>query len=326
MHSSEALLRHQLHLRREQLDAAIAAGGHPQFQHLLLEVDAALERLAADEFGQCTVCHESLSEERLLADPLHHICLQCLSEGEARALEHDLETAANIQRALLPDRHLRLAGWEIRYEYQPQGPVSGDHLDFIAPEGAHRPVFFFFADAVGKGVSGSLLGAHLHALFRSLAPLELPLDEVLQRANRIFCASTLSTSYATLIAGRLWSGGEVEICNLGHCPPLWVQRCSVRPIQPSGLPFGLFDKGSFTVQELALAPGDFLFFYTDGLSESQNGMGEEYGQDRLAALLCETSSRSAAETLAACLADIRRFRNGGDRVDDLTVMICERSS
>src|SRR6266567_2405187 len=147
------------------------------------------QRLERGTFGLCETCHDTIEAERLLADPLMRFCLDHLTQDEQRALESDLSLAARIQRRLLPEPGVELAGWEVRYHYQPAGMVSGDYCDLLQ---TNNGLLFLLGDVSGKGVAASMLMSHLHATFRSLAEAGLPLERMVEDANRIFCESTLA--------------------------------------------------------------------------------------------------------------------------------------
>src|SRR4029450_9537968 len=98
-----ALYRDQLLDRRHKLEMAVATLGRPdEVSRLLQEVDAALGRMNAGTFGLCATCHDPIEPERLQADPLTQFCIDHLTPVEQRALEHDRDLAARIQRELLP--------------------------------------------------------------------------------------------------------------------------------------------------------------------------------------------------------------------------------
>jgi sigma-B regulation protein RsbU (phosphoserine phosphatase) len=126
----------------------------------------------------CTVCEGTLDEDRLRTGPLKRVCLECLSDDERRALEHDLEVATQIQARLLPARNFSFGRWQINSPYPPLGAVSGDHIDLIRPGRTGQALHFLFGDVSGKGVAASILMANLQALFRSLVSQELPLGEI----------------------------------------------------------------------------------------------------------------------------------------------------
>ena len=131
---------------------------------------------------------------------LVRFCLDHLTEKELRAHEQDLELATQIQVRLLPARAITTRDWETHYRYEPAGVVGGDYCEVVA-SGDGNSLFFALGDVAGKGVAASLLMTHLSAIFRSLLSLQLPLAEVMSRANRLFCESTSATHYATLVAG-----------------------------------------------------------------------------------------------------------------------------
>jgi phosphoserine phosphatase RsbU/P len=313
----EAGLRSQLLDRRGRLTALVKPESGAYVRDLLSEVDAALERLEGGTFGICETCHDPIETDRLLADPLCRLCLDHLSERERRALEHDLEMASRIQAGLLPARETSFPGWQARTHYHPAGLVSGDYLDLIRSEADPAEAVFLFGDISGKGVAASLLMASLHAIFRSLAPLGLPLEDLIERANRVFCEHTLPSTYATLVCGRAEADGTVRIANAGHPPPLLLREGRAESLGATGLPLGLFCSGRYPSRTVKLRPGDLLFLYTDGLTEATDPDGEEYGVERLTAAL---EPLRADQAIPGVLADLARFERGGRRTDDLSIM------
>jgi len=268
----------------------------------------------------CNVCAEPLDEDRLRAGPLKRICLECLSDDERQALQHDLEVAAQVQARLLPARNFSFGRWQIHYHYEPLGAVSGDHIDLIRPDRTGQALHFLFGDVSGKGVAASILMANLQALFRSLVSQELPLAEIVGRANSLFFESTAANSYATLVAGRLNGGGLVELCNAGHNPPLLVRDGSISPLTAKALPLGLSRHTRFEPERCRLEPQDFLFFYTDGLSEACNDTGEEFGSNRLQSALAGLRGAPAQNVVDSALVEVRTFQNGTPQIDDVTAM------
>jgi sigma-B regulation protein RsbU (phosphoserine phosphatase) len=259
----------------------------------------------------------------LFADPLTRVCLGDLTPKEQRALEEDLELAAQIQTGLLPARTQQVDGWEVSYHYQPAGAVSGDYCDLI--RGEDKSLHFVLGDVSGKGVAASMLMAHLNAMFRTLISINLPLEQMVERASRVFCESTLPTQYATLVCGRAGANGEVEVCNAGHLPPLLVKNGSVSSIEASGLPIGIFCSESFTTSRVQMDKGDTLFIYTDGLSESSDGTGKEFGSARLSTLLQENHGLAPDSMISLCRRELHDFAEGRAPADDFTVMAIRRT-
>jgi sigma-B regulation protein RsbU (phosphoserine phosphatase) len=320
----EPLLREQLIDRRHKLEDAASAFHRPaELTRLLQEVDAALRRMDLGTYGLCEVCQEPVETERLMADPLTRFCLGDLTPREQRALEEDLELASQIQTGLLPQATQQIDGWEVCYHYQPAGPVSGDYCDLI--RGDDQSLHFVLGDVSGKGVAASMLMAHLNAMFRTLISINLPLDKMVERVSRVFCESTLPTQYATLVCGRATNDGTVELCNAGHLPPLLLQNGKVTSIAATGLPVGVFCSESFSVSRMQLNKGDMLFLYTDGLSESLDGNGNEYGADRLSQLLNDNCELAPDSMISLCRHELHAFANGNAPKDDLTLMAIRRT-
>jgi phosphoserine phosphatase RsbU/P len=318
-------VREQLEVRRQQLHTAIhESDADPALAGLLREVDSALERVNQGTYGICETCHDTIEEERLLADPLTRFCLDHLSAAERRTLENDLALASQLQRNLLPQPHVLAGGWEIHYHYQPAGMVSGDYCDLILPENCNGELVFLLGDVSGKGVAASMLMTHLHAMFRSLVSVGLPPEKLLEMANRVFCESTLAGQYATLMCGRATTSGEVELTGAGHLPALHIRKGGVTSVSGTGLPLGMFANSRYSSRTVQLKAGDTLVLYTDGLSEVRDGAGAEYGASRLAEFFAAQHGRPPKMLAPDCLDDLRRFSSGSPLTDDLTLMMVHR--
>jgi sigma-B regulation protein RsbU (phosphoserine phosphatase) len=312
------MLRDQLLLRREKLQAAVARSQTANMVQLLEQVDKALEKVESGAYGVCEECQGTVEVPRLLADPLARVCLDCLKPSEQRALEQDLSLAARIQAGLLPGNDLQTAGWKVSYHYEPARLVSGDYCDLV-PHG--QDLYFMVGDVSGKGVAASLLMANLHAMFRVLIPSGLPLPQLVERANRIFSDSTQATQYATLIVGRASECGEIEICNGGHLPPFHVTSGGVSRLGSTALPVGMFHDQEFVSSHIQFSPGDSLVIYTDGFTESVGVDGEEYGEQRLGGLLENRHGHGSRELADACVRDLESFRDGAQKADDQTLVV-----
>jgi sigma-B regulation protein RsbU (phosphoserine phosphatase) len=289
---------------------------------LLAEVDAALARIDAGTFGRCETCHDRIEPDRLLANPMTRFCLDHLTGEERRAHEQDLELASRIQSRLLPRGNVALEHWDLHYRYEPAGPVGGDYCEFHIL-GDDRSVFFAVGDVAGKGVAASLLMTHLNAILRSLLSLELPLVELMQRANRLFCDSTMTSHYATLVCGRATADG-VELCNAGHCPPLLLQRQGMRKLDFAGLPLGLFASVEYPVAKIQLAEHETLVLYSDGVTEAQDPEGNQFGEERFTHSLRRHIEGDLEGITQRVLQEVAAFRRGARPSDDLTLLALRR--
>jgi phosphoserine phosphatase RsbU/P len=315
--------RHQLLQRRQRLERVIAdAPEEASLTRLLEQVDAALGRIEHGTFGVCDVCHGAVEADRIAADPLLRTCLDCLSAAEQRALERDLDLARDLQRTLLPPSSFRADGWEGAYRYEPAGSAGGDYVDLLPLDSGE--LFFVIGDVSGKGLAASMLMTHLHATLRSLVALQLPFGELMERANRIFFGSVGGQQYATLLAGKASPGGEVELSNAGHCPPILLRESGAATLPPTSVPIGLFANAPFPTERLTLGVGDDLLVYTDGITEAVDASGREYGRDRLAAGALGRRHLAAQDLVSDSLADLAAFRGASPRQDDQTLFVLRR--
>jgi sigma-B regulation protein RsbU (phosphoserine phosphatase) len=315
-------IKNQLVERKSRLNEAVRfIPDSVNLFNLLKQVDLALERLDNGTYGICEVCKDPIETERLLADPLMTLCLDHLDTRQQRALELDLEYAGKIQRALLPKNNIKTPYWEYSYRYQPAGTVSGDFCDFI--ENADNSLTFILGDVSGKGVSASLMMSNLHALIHSLLSFNLPINEIMMRANRLFCESTLATNYATMVMGKVLSDGTLYISVAGHNPPLISQNGKVTLIEATGIPVGMFCEAEYGVEQLHLERGDSLLLYTDGLSEASVN-GNEYGEENIKNQIALHNNLSPADIIRELLSHQKLFTGDSIPADDVTIGIIKK--
>jgi len=316
-------LKNHLNERRGRLQETIKYVPDPtKLYALLQQVDSALERIDGGTYGICDVCHDPIETDRLTMDPLLTVCLDHLNHYQKKALEQDLELAIKIQRNLLPQNHLKVNNWDYSYHYSPVGTVSGDFCDFIKLD--EESVLFALGDVSGKGISASLMMSHLHALIRSLLSFNLPANEIVTRVNRLFCESTLSTHYATMVFGKAKLDGKVELCIAGHNPPLLLKDGEVIPLNATGIPVGLFCQSEYELLNIDLSKGNSLILYTDGLTEAS--INEiEYGEDRLRKLLQKSTNLPAKNLLDLIINDQKSFIKNSPLFDDVTVSVITKN-
>ena len=321
----EDMFARQLEERKQRLQEAATKANDPrQINDLLEDVDRALAKISAGNYGLCESCHEPIEPERLAFDPMTRYCLDHLTETEQHALERDIELARQMQDRLLPARNLVLPGWESHFHYEPSGQVSGDYCDIIIRDSSPGSFYFIVGDVTGKGIAASLLMSQLHAMFRTLAGSGLSLSGLMERINRLFCEASLTTHFATLVCGLAHETGEIEISNAGHCLPLAIRDEGIERLSASGLPLGVVCDARYRAETKKLRSGESLFLYTDGLTESAARSGELYGENRILELLKTSSSVSPTRLIESCLDDLARFSGEGRKSDDLTLMVLRK--
>jgi sigma-B regulation protein RsbU (phosphoserine phosphatase) len=233
----------------------------------------------------------------------------------------ELATAARLQRALLPPSPFSHGDWSVAHHFAPAAAVGGDIVDLV-PNGDR--LFFVLADVAGKGVGASLVTAYLHAIFRSLVPMGLALQDLMARASALLCSSTLPWQYATLVAGYLGRDGDVEIANAGHPSPLVLSAGRHADLVPTGTPAGMFCDSRYGTTRVTLADGDTLLLYSDGVSETLTDAGNDYGETRLREIARAAASLPVSELMAAVVSDHARVAGTDIRRDDVTLLAVRR--
>lgn len=314
----DAMVQEQLAERLQTLRRVSSENGNSsEFALFLEEVDAALKRYEDGTYGVCEECHESMGAERMLADPLARICLSELSERQKRLLEDDLQFASEIQRGLLPQRNVAHGPWNVDFVYEPAGIVSGDYCDIIV---SGDDLYFILGDVSGKGMAASLLMSNLHAIFHSLIPLNLEVAELMSQANRLLMGSSLANQFATLVCGKANSKGEIETVNAGHPSPLLIKNGVKGELDFAGLPLGMFCDAEFASRKVKLNSGDSLLLFTDGVTETVNADGDEFGTARLCESINGFEFGEPRDLIARCLDHVANFRGETERRDDLSML------
>ncbi|MCG6962736.1 MAG: SpoIIE family protein phosphatase [Acidobacteria bacterium] len=242
-----------------------------------------------------------------------------------KRLERDIELARRIQVSILPDRIPEPAGYRIHAGNMPSRGVSGDFYKVVERNGG-RDLVLMVADVSGKGIGASLLTGSLEAL--SAAPIvsgESP-DEICATSSRLLFDRTPPEKYATVFLGILDTvDGTLHYCNAGHSPGICVRASgTIESLNSTGPPVGLLPTPVFKSETTPLNPGDTLLLYTDGITEAENGDGEEYGGERLEAV-CRRMVGSSPEALANGIEqDLGEYVGDTPFADDRTVLIVGR--
>ncbi len=237
-------------------------------------------------------------------------------------LERELTIARNIQQGLLPAAPPCIPGLQIAGGCRMALETGGDYYDFVSQ--SNDSVFLALGDVSGKGVAAALLMSNLQAAWRSMLELDLDSAESNVRLNDRLAATTADELFVTFVQGQLertTEGFRLHYSNAGHNPPLLLRAGTCRTLDCGGMALGMFAGVGYDAEDLELVPGDWLIFYTDGLTEAQNGQEEEFGEDRLRQLL-EGSQASTAEELEAEIhEEVRAWEKGNEQVDDLTLVV-----
>ncbi|MDZ7637891.1 MAG: PP2C family protein-serine/threonine phosphatase [Bryobacterales bacterium] len=136
---------------------------------------------------------------------------------------------------------------------------------------------------------------------------------------------TSASKYATFFFGVYDDRtGALRYTNAGHLPPLLLRRGAISSLNVDGLVVGAFAFASYEESTLLLEDGDVLLLYTDGISEPENEYGEEFGEDRLHALLLENGNKDARELADVVVQAVRDWVGEAEQSDDITLLIVKK--
>jgi phosphoserine phosphatase RsbU/P len=268
--------------------------------------------------------------------------LLALELADRVTMKRDLEIAREIQKWLVPEAPPRVEGLDIAFATQPQNTVAGDYYDaFLRPAGngsslpdAAAPaaegagvstdrLLLVVADVAGKSVPAALLMATFQASLRTLAAAPTSLVDLVQGLNRYASAYSLrGLRFTTAFFAELDPATRtLHYVNAGHNLPI-VRRASgqIERLEAGGLPLGIRADGRYDSGSAALAPGDLLVIFTDGLVEALNEREEEFGEMRLLQALGEKQG-SAEEKLSHLLASVGVFVGATRQYDDITCLM-----
>jgi serine phosphatase RsbU (regulator of sigma subunit)/catechol 2,3-dioxygenase-like lactoylglutathione lyase family enzyme len=241
-------------------------------------------------------------------------------EAERRSA-HELEIAKNVQSRLFPQTLPPLATLEYSGVCIQARQVGGDYYDFLNL-GQNR-LGFVIADISGKGIAAALLMANLQANLRSLCAIakQQP-HHLLCSVNQLFCENTTDGAFATLFFAEYDDSSRLlRYANCGHLPALLLRNDgSVTHLNATATVLGIFKKWDCEVGECQLASGDILALYTDGITESFNHDGEEFGEPRLLDSLRRHRTLSPQAALASMVDEVLRF-SPQEQHDDITLIL-----
>ncbi len=235
-------------------------------------------------------------------------------------LDRDLQRAQEIQMLLMPGTSPNVTGLEIGLRFQPARQLGGDLYDFLN-YGKDRHVLAI-GDVSGKGAPAALYGALAGGILRSLAPLRLPVPELLRRLNETLLERRVEGHFITLTCA-VWEprNRTLRLANAGMPLPVLIRNGRWRQIQAEGIPLGLLEHTEYQEVSLQLKKGDLLAFFSDGLVEAMNPELQEFGARHLANLLRDNASRPLREIIDMLFGEIARFEEGRPPRDDQTLVL-----
>ncbi|MDD1682037.1 MAG: SpoIIE family protein phosphatase [Methanoregula sp.] len=248
-------------------------------------------------------------------------------EREIARKDAELQIAAEIQKSFLPDVIPQIEGFEIGGTSIPAKEVGGDFfyvMPFeVIPFNKQR-MGVMIADVSGKGVPAALFMALSRIVIRVSATWFSRSSEAIAFANPIISRDSKTGMFVTVFYGVLDNASHTfTYVNAGHNPPLLLRAGSdtAEELEATGIAIGAMDDATYEQKEVALAAGDVIVLYTDGVTEAVNNREEMFEIPRLMEVILRTRSRSAREMVMAIIDAVNAFSVNQPQYDDITLMV-----
>jgi phosphoserine phosphatase RsbU/P len=277
------------------------------------------------DVGAVDYIHKPFSPAVVKARVQTHLVLRGIREQLAQQLltiQKELETARQIQLSILPASVPKIEGLDIAARYIPMTSVAGDFYDFIVVDEKH--IGILVADVSGHGMPAALIASMLKIALSSQVAHATNPAKVLLGLNQALCGNFqhhfVTAAYSFIDLENL----TLTYAGAGH-PPLilWGGPEGVRSVEENGLFLGKFSFATYTSVELPIKAGDRILLYTDGIPETTNPAGVEFGTDAFMAFLDTEKSTSADHFIDLLLEELSRWsarRATEDLDDDITIV------
>jgi len=237
-----------------------------------------------------------------------------------RRIEEDLESARELQRALLPTVAPEIAGLEVAIGYRPARMVGGDLYDFFEYDGESALVAF--GDVSGKGVAAALYGALASGLLRTLAPRRLPPAALLKKLNEALLERQVEARYVALLALH-WEPQtrRLTMANAGSLPPIVIRQGELLKPRVEGIPLGLLPDRDYEEAVVEAESGDMVALFSDGITDQLDPEGAEYGRGRLLDVFRACGQESPQAAIARVFRELDAFTGAASPFDDQTIVL-----
>jgi phosphoserine phosphatase RsbU/P len=243
---------------------------------------------------------------------------------EKERIDQQLRIARAVQAGLLPDAPPQLPGYDVAAIHLPSHAIGGDYYDYLPQRGGQ--VGIAIADVSGKGVPAALIMATFRAALRGELRRQSDVRDALVEVGRTLMESQRAVHFVTAVCGVLDPAtGRFAYVNCGHNPPLRLRAeggCEMLDV--GGPALGILPDQHYEAGSVRLRPGDVLCLFTDGVVEPMDAADEEFGPERLEAVLRSVASLPARDAVQAVVDATKAFSGRDTYEDDFTLVLVKR--
>jgi phosphoserine phosphatase RsbU/P len=238
------------------------------------------------------------------------------AEQAAALFRKEMEIAAAIQQRIIVSDLPVVPGYALSARTLPCTEVGGDFYDVVSTEDGCVAIV---ADVSGKGMSAALLASIVHGMMYAQLMSGASLVDTVSSVHAFLCARVSGAKYVTLAALRCRHDGSAELVNGGHVPPLLVEPDGhVRLIEDGDMPVGMLPEATFHAVPVTMHPGSRMVLLSDGISESENPLGEQFTVAHFERYLTRENP------IDAVFLAVDHFSEGVPQADDRTMLTIDR--
>lgn len=247
-----------------------------------------------------------------------------LEHDKLIAIQHDLNTARNIQLAILPKEFPpfpAIKDFEIYASMEPAKEVGGDLFDFFLLD--KDRLGFVIGDVSGKGIPAAIFMAVSRTLIRATALKGISPDECFNYVNNLLCHESVASMFVTVFYGIFnFKTGELNYVNGGHNPPYIISRDgTLKKLElTNGIALGVYENYEFPFKTISLEKGETLYLYTDGVTEATDINYKLLSEENMEMFLKENHTKTATELVKGTFSLVKDFAGDVEQSDDITVM------
>ena len=234
-------------------------------------------------------------------------------------------TTTTLRERIFPTAHPVIPGLDYFGDWRPARGKGADYIDYFKMKDGNLGLAV--GDVRGKGVPPALLKTSLHSMIRALrVARNFSLKALMRTIDKIFSEVCPDNSYATLFVGEYDpSNGRLHYVNAGHEPPIVLRRTGGHFqtvfLEPGGPVIGMLRESSYREGVVSLTPGDVLVAYTDGLCETANPSGEQWGWPRFLKAVEDSADQHARDIVEGVMQRAEEFAGGAAPHDDATLFV-----
>lgn len=248
---------------------------------------------------------------------------------EKGRLERELQVARQVQTSFLPREVPQLSGWQMAARWIPAREVAGDYYDFIPLVSGQQMqgCGLAIADVADKGMPASLMMVDARAILRASIYAAPDLAQAVERTNDLSSADSDEGMFVTLFTALIQPDhGRLAYVNAGHNPPLLLRKGKKEPelLSRTGMALAIMPEMPYEQREVTLNSGDVLLMYTDGVPDALDANGQEFGMERLTALLVKHASLPAEGLLGKLEDALQAFVGEAAPFDDITILVLKK--